>query len=253
MKLTDIILREGVEKRMINYLDDLHSNRRTISVTDFMKEFGVDKQEAIDFIHKWNVSKVDRSVMEDGHGDGYEEGNIKLMGDIILPIGKEMVLQAEEDKYNRGLLVTNNEDKSYDVAYWADKFEPYPIEVEIDGKSVAKEAKVIKLLFHPEMDEALTIGGKKVKTIHKHNSNDPKDHEIEYEDGTKEPYLKHIRKESRSLSEPSEELEKVIDSGIRISGDMDNIKDVMYYVHNNWMGGDISAEEAMKKISKYIR
>ena len=211
MKLTDIILREGVEKRMINYLDDLHSNRRTISVTDFMKEFGVDKQEAIDFIHKWNVSKVDRSVMEDGHGDGYEEGNIKLMGDIILPIGKEMVLQAEEDKYNRGLLVTNNKDKSYDVAYWADKFEPYPIEVEIDGKSVAKEAKVIKLLFHPEMDEG------------------------------------------RSLSEPSDEMEKVIDSGIRISGDMDNIKDVMYYVHNNWMGGDISAEEAMKKISKYIR
>ena len=91
MKLTDIILREGVEKRMINYLDDLHSNRRTISVTDFMKEFGVDKQEAIDFIHKWNVSKVDRSVMEDGHGDGYEEGNIKLMGDIILPIGKEIL------------------------------------------------------------------------------------------------------------------------------------------------------------------
>ena len=148
---------------------------------------------------------------EDGHGDGYEEGNIKLMGDIILPIDKEMVLQAEEDKYNRGLLVTNNKDKSYDIAYWADKFEPYPIEVEIDGKSVAKEAKVIKLLFHPEMNEG------------------------------------------RSLSEPSDEMEKVIDSGIRISGDMDNIKDVMYYVHNNWMGGDISAEEAMKKISKYIR
>ena len=148
---------------------------------------------------------------EDGHGDGYEEGNIKLMGDIILPIDKEMVLQAEEDKYNRGLLVTNNKDKSYDIAYWADKFEPYPIEVEIDGKSVAKEAKIIKLLFHPEMNEG------------------------------------------RSLSEPSDEMEKVIDSGIRISGDMDNIKDVMYYVHNNWMGGDISAEEAMKKISKYIR
>ena len=148
---------------------------------------------------------------EDGHGDGYEEGNIKLMGDIILPIDKEMVLQAEEDKYNRGLLVTNNKDKSYDIAYWADKFEPYPIEVEIDGKCVAKEAKIIKLLFHPEMNEG------------------------------------------RSLSEPSDEMEKVIDSGIRISGDMDNIKDVMYYVHNNWMGGDISAEEAMKKISKYIR
>ena len=210
MKLTDIILREGVEKRMINFLDDMHRNKQTISVAAFMKEFGVDKQEAMDFIHKWNISKVDRSVMEDGHGDDYEEGNIKLMGDIILPIDKEMVLQAEEDKYNRGLLVTNNKDKSYDVAYWADKFEPYPIEVEIDGKSVAKEAKVIKLLFHPEMNEG------------------------------------------RSLSEPSDEMEKVIDSGIRISGDMDNIKDVIYYVHNNWMGGEFSAEGAMKKISKYI-
>ena len=223
MKLTDIILREGVEKRMINFLDDMHRNKQTISVAAFMKEFGVDKQEAMDFIHKWNISKVDRSVMEDGHGDDYEEGNIKLMGDIILPIDKEMVLQAEEDKYNRGLLVTNNKDKSYDVAYWADKFEPYPIEVEIDGKSVAKEAKVIKLLFHPEMDEE------------------------------KGEFKKRDKNEGRSLSEPSDEMEKVIDSGIRISGDMDNIKDVMYYVHNNWMGGDISAEEAMKKISKYIR
>jgi hypothetical protein len=150
--------------------------------------------------------KLSKVILEE-----YEEGNIKLMGDIILPIDKEMVLQAEEDKYNRGLLVTNNKDKSYDIAYWADKFEPYPIEVEIDGKSVAKEAKVIKLLFHPEMNEG------------------------------------------RSLSEPSDEMEKIIDSGIRINGDIDNIKDVMYYVHNNWMGGEISAEEAMKKISTYIR
>ena len=83
----------------------------------------------------------------------YDEKGVKLMGDVILPVGKEMVLQAEEDKYNRGLLVTNNEDKSYDIAYWADEFKPYPIEVEIDGKLVSKDAKVIKLLFHPEMKE----------------------------------------------------------------------------------------------------
>ena len=83
----------------------------------------------------------------------YDEKGVKLMGDVILPVGKEMVLQAEEDKYNRGLLVTNNEDKSYDIAYWADEFKPYPIEVEIDGKSVSKDAKVIKLLFHPEMKD----------------------------------------------------------------------------------------------------
>ena len=184
----------------------------------------------------------------------YEKNNIKLMGDIILPIDKQMVLQAEEDTYNRGLLVTNNKDKSYDVAYWAGKFEPYPIEVEIDGKSVSKDAKKIKLLFHPEMDEALTIGGKKVKTIHKHNSMDPEDHEIEFEDGTKEPYLKHLKNESISLSEPNEDMENLISRGIKsIRGaSSSNEEDVLYYVHNNWMGGYISAEEAMKKISKYL-
>ena len=155
--------------------------------------------------------------------DGYDEGDIKLMGDMILPTGKMVVLQAEEDTYNRGLLVTSNEDKSYDVAYWADdKTKPYPIGIEIDGKEVAKDAKIIKFLFHPEMKEE------------------------------KGEFKKRDKNESISLSEPSDEMEKVIDSGIRISGDMSNIKDVMYYVHNNWMGGDFSAEEAMKKISKYI-
>ena len=44
--------------------------------------------------------------------DGYDEGDIKLMGDYILPIDKMVVLQAEEDTYNRGLLVTNNKDLS---------------------------------------------------------------------------------------------------------------------------------------------
>ena len=86
--------------------------------------------------------------------DGYEEGDIKLMGDMILPTGKMVVLQAEEDTYNRGLLVTSNEDKSYDVAYWADdKTKPYPIGIEIDGKEVAKDATIVKFMFHPEMKE----------------------------------------------------------------------------------------------------
>jgi hypothetical protein len=109
------------------------------------------------------IKLTDILLKEDGHGEGYEEGNVKLLGDVILPIDKKMVLQAEEDKYNRGLLVTNNKDKSYDIAYWADEFKPYPIEVEIDGKSVAKEAKVIKLLFHPEMNESVVTESKGAK------------------------------------------------------------------------------------------
>ena len=191
----------------------------------------------------------------------YEKNNIKLMGDVILPIDKQMVLQAEEDTYNRGLLVTNNKDKSYDVAYWAGKFEPYPIEVEVDGKSVSKDAKKIKLLFHPEMKESfkstnpstLTIAGKKVKAIHKHGSKNPEDFEVEFEDGSKEPYLKHLKNESISLSEPNEDMEKLISRGIkRINIGSSDEEDVLYYIHNNSRGGYISAEEAMKKISKYL-
>ena len=48
-------------------------------------------------------------------------------------------------------------------------------------------------------------------------------------------------------------IEKVIDSGINIRGDINSIRDVIYYIHNNWMENNITAEESMKKISKYIR
>ena len=43
-----------------------------------------------------------------------------------------------------------------------------------------------------QIDEKLTIGNKIVKTIHTNNSNNPEDHEIEFEDGTREPYLNHL-------------------------------------------------------------
>ena len=81
----------------------------------------------------------------------YEDAKIELKGEMILPIDKEVALQAEDDEYNRGLLVTSNKDRSYDVAYWAQDLKPYPIEVVIDGKSVSKNAKIIKLQYHPEM------------------------------------------------------------------------------------------------------
>ena len=56
------------------------------------------------------------------------------------------------------------------------------------------------------------------------------------------------------LGDYNEDLEKVIDRGIkRINVGSSDEEDVLYYVHNNWMGGNISAEEAMKKISKYLK
>ena len=60
------------------------------------------------------------------------------------------------------------------------------------GKAAAKQ----QLKPGKAIDKTYEVAGKKVKTIHKNNSNNPEDHEIEYEDGTKEPYLKHIIKEA---------------------------------------------------------
>ena len=58
--------------------------------------------------------------------------------------------------------------------------------------------------------------------------------------------------ESINLSDYNEDVEKAIEVGIRVGSNFDE-EDVMYYVHNNWMGGNLSAEEAMKKISKYLK
>ena len=63
--------------------------------------------------------------------------------------------------------------------------------------------------------------------------------------------LKDKLNESINLSDYNEDAEKAIYVGIRVGSNFD-VEDIMYYVHNNWMAGNLSAEEAMKKISKYI-
>ena len=73
--------------------------------------------------------------------------------DLNLPVGEQKILKAEGD-YDRGLLVKLLKDGGYEVAYWLDKPEVYPIEILIDGKSVAKDAKTVSFRFHPELEKA---------------------------------------------------------------------------------------------------
>ena len=74
--------------------------------------------------------------------------------DLKLPTGKKMVLQAEDEKHTRGLVITSNEDGSYDSYYWYnDPKEAMPIEVKIDGESVSKNAKNVRWEYHPELEE----------------------------------------------------------------------------------------------------
>ena len=78
--------------------------------------------------------------------------------DHKLPVNKMQILKAEGE-IDRGLLVKLLEDGSYEVAYWYNKPEIYPIEIEIDGESMKKDAKKVVFKFHPELEKLVKEGG----------------------------------------------------------------------------------------------
>ena len=80
--------------------------------------------------------------------------NEEVESDLVLPKGKRIVLQADNPKVNRGLVVTWLEDGGYNVEYWyKDPSKIYPAEVVIDGKPITTDGKVVYLGYHPELDE----------------------------------------------------------------------------------------------------
>jgi len=81
----------------------------------------------------------------------YQESVENGKVDLTLKAGVNNVLKQDNREYDRGLLTQVNKDGSYDVAYWYDKYKAYPVEVEIDGKTCAKDAKNIHIKFHPEL------------------------------------------------------------------------------------------------------
>ena len=80
--------------------------------------------------------------------------NEEVESDLVLPKDKRIVLQADNPKVNRGLIVTWLEDGGYNVEYWyKDPSKIYPAEVVIDGKPITTDGKVVYLGYHPELDE----------------------------------------------------------------------------------------------------
>lgn len=112
-----------------------------------------------------NKKVVIKSIGEDEHGmptiNGKKVVTFRILKeqvlddtDLELKRGKVYVLQAEEEDYKRGLIVRLLPDGGYDVKYWfKSPSNIYPVEVFIDGKSITKNGKVIKLGFHPELKE----------------------------------------------------------------------------------------------------
>ncbi len=74
--------------------------------------------------------------------------------DLVLPRGKKIYLQAEEEDYNRGLIVELTEEGGYKMNYWyGDDAKVYPVEVEVDGESIKPDANEVYMKFHPELEK----------------------------------------------------------------------------------------------------
>jgi len=113
--------------------------------------------DTMGLIHKPGVGPNNRYGFKNVGNNRANEEESEI--DLKLPTGKKMVLQAEDDKHTRGLVITSNEDGSYDSYYWYDNPEkPMPIEVKIDGESVSKNAKNVRWEYHPELEEAAGVG-----------------------------------------------------------------------------------------------
>ncbi len=81
-----------------------------------------------------------------------EKDNKVAEAALILPRGKKVVLQAEENDYQRGLIVELTNEGGYKINYWyGDNVEIYPAEVEVDGVSIKEDANEVYIKFHPEL------------------------------------------------------------------------------------------------------
>jgi len=86
--------------------------------------------------------------------DGHEKPNKEIQSDLKLPVGKEMVLQADTDDHSRGLVVEWKKDGGYDVYYWYnDPKKVVPAELKADGQLIGDAVKRVYLGYHPELDD----------------------------------------------------------------------------------------------------
>ena len=86
---------------------------------------------------------------------GYEKVPSQTIPNAVqLPRGKQIILQAEDRDYKRGLVVELKDNGGYDLYYWYDDpSKVYPAEVKVDGKSVKKDGKKVHIGFHPELNK----------------------------------------------------------------------------------------------------
>tara|TARA_Y100000114_G_C11649574_1_gene273477 strand:+ start:344 stop:754 length:411 start_codon:yes stop_codon:yes gene_type:complete len=88
---------------------------------------------------------------------------------------KPLILEADDPRYKRGLVVTLKDEGGYDMYYWYDDpAKIYPAEMKVDGQTITQKGSVAHIGFHPELAEP-TIN-EQLGAIHtkKNYSIDPK-------------------------------------------------------------------------------
>jgi hypothetical protein len=106
---------------------------------------------------------------------------LKTLNNLINNIGR---LEAELSKHQnkpQGNILYSMTPEEFDYS-------------KLKGKLV-KLSKAFNTIFGSALEEELSIGDKKVKTINKNGSNNPEDYTVEYEDGTSEPYVNTLEEE----------------------------------------------------------
>ena len=103
-------------------------------------------------------SDIKQMLGKDKSSTGYklvdEEKKKKLEPSLKLPPGKKIVLKADTEEHDRGLVVTWRKSGGYDIYYWyGDPKKAVPAELKGDGESMGDDIKKIYLGFHPSIDK----------------------------------------------------------------------------------------------------
>ena len=77
---------------------------------------------------------------------------IRTSRPILLTRDQNIIIQADDPKHNRGLIIRLVGEGGYDIGYWYDHPQKiYPAEIRVDGKTVSKDGKIVHIGYHPEL------------------------------------------------------------------------------------------------------
>jgi len=153
--------REGVNRYKLTLEDPKTGKRYSV------RNYEMDGEYQGKELPQWGlIRKSKKNIKEDILGKT----------DLVLPRGQKIILQAEEDDYDRGLIVELSEEGGYKMNYWyGDDIQIYPVEVEVDGESVKPDAIEVYMKFHPYLKENIRENKKIHKIIAKGIVFEPKD------------------------------------------------------------------------------